>query len=69
MYVVIDGHVISEEGRAVWENAFSSMSIRDDVSGVPSGVWDIYEQARLHDPVLDGYMMAAESDRLKATQP
>ena len=34
---------------------------RDDVSGVPSGVWDIYEQARLHDPVLDGYMMAAES--------
>ena len=61
LYVVIDGHVISEEGRAVWENAFSSMSIRDDVSGVPSGVWDIYEQARLHDPVLDGYMMAAES--------
>ena len=61
LYVVIDGHVISEEGRAVWENAFSSMSIRDDVSGVPSGVWDIYEQARLHDPVLDGYMMVAES--------
>ena len=61
LYVVIDGDVISEQGRAVWEDALASMSSRDDVSGVPSGVWDVYDQARLQDPVVDGFMRTAEA--------
>ena len=68
LYVVIDGDVISEEGRTAWTAAFDTMSARDDVSGVPTGIWDIFEQTRLQDPVLDGFMMAAESgDSMKAT--
>ena len=61
LYVVIDGDVISEEGRVVWEDAMLRMSARDDVSGVPTGVWDVYNQARLQDPVLDGFMRTAEA--------
>jgi len=61
LYVVIDGDVISEEGRAAWTAASDAMSVRDDVSGVPNGIWDVYEQARLQDPVLDGFMTAAEA--------
>lgn len=61
LYVVIDGDVISEQGRAVWEDTLASMSSRDDVSGVPSGVWDVYDQARLQDPVVDGFMRTAEA--------
>ena len=61
LYVVIDGDVISEEGRAAWTAAFDTMSARDDVSGVPTGIWDVYEQTRLQDPVVDGFMLAAES--------
>ena len=61
LYVVIDGDVITEQGRAAWTAAFDSMSARDDVSGVPTGIWDVYEQTRLQDPVVDGFLLAAES--------
>ena len=61
LYVVIDGDVISEAGRAAWSAASTTMSARDDVSGVPNGIWDVYEQARLQDAVLDGFMAAAEA--------
>ena len=61
LYVVIDGDVISEAGRAAWTAASTTMASRGDVSGVPNGIWDVYEQARLQDPVLDGYMAQAEA--------
>jgi predicted RND superfamily exporter protein len=61
LYVVIDGDVISDEGRTAWTAAFDTMSARDDVSGVPTGIWDVYEQTRLQDPVVDGFLLAAES--------
>ncbi len=61
LYVVIDGDVISEAGRTAWTAASTTMAARDDVSGVPNGIWDVYEQARLQDPVLDGYMSAVEA--------
>ena len=34
---------------------------RDDLSGIPTGIWDVYEQTRLQDPVVDGFMQAADS--------
>ena len=61
LYVVLDGDVISEAGRAAWTAASTTMASRGDVSGVPNGIWDVYEQARLQDPVLDGYMAQAEA--------
>jgi predicted exporter len=59
--VVIDGDVISEAGRAAWTAASDTMSERDDVSGVPNGIWDVYEQARLQDPILNGFMLEIEA--------
>ena len=61
LHVVLDGDVISEAGRAAWTAASTTMASRGDVSGVPNGIWDVYEQARLQDPVLDGYMAQAEA--------
>ena len=34
---------------------------RDDLSGIPTGIWDVYEQTRLQDSVVDGFMQAADS--------
>ena len=59
LYVVIDGDVISATGSMVWTEVYELMSARDDISGVPSGVWNVYEQARLQDPVLDQIMEEA----------
>ena len=61
LYVVIDGDVISATGSMVWTEVYELMSARDDISGVPSGVWNVYEQARLQDPVLDQIMAGAET--------
>jgi predicted RND superfamily exporter protein len=61
LYVVIDGDVISENGRVAWTSASQAMLARDDVNGVPNGIWDVFGQARLQDPVLDGFMLAAEA--------
>ena len=61
LYVVIDGDVISENGRAAWTAASEAMSARDDVNGIPNGVWDVFEQARLQDPVLDAIMLAVDA--------
>ena len=61
LYVVIDGDVVSATGSMVWTEVYELMSARDDISGVPSGVWNVYEQARLQDPVLDQIMAEAET--------
>ncbi len=61
LYVVIDGDVISENGRMAWTSASEAMLARDDVNGVPNGIWDVFGQARLQDPVLDGFMQAVEA--------
>ena len=61
LYVVLDGDVITEEGRAAWNTVLTTMLQRDDISGIPTGIWDVYEQTRLQDPVVDGFMQAADS--------
>ncbi|MDP6200139.1 MAG: MMPL family transporter, partial [Candidatus Poseidonia sp.] len=34
--------------------------------GVPNGIWDVFEQARLQDPVLDDWMTAADNGEAAA---
>jgi predicted RND superfamily exporter protein len=60
LYVVIDGDVISQKGSMVWTELNVLMSARDDISGLPTGIWDVYEQTRLQDPALDELMLATE---------
>ncbi len=60
LYVVLDGDVLSSEGKSALEAAAAMLTDRDDVSGVPNGVWDVLEQARLQDPVLDGLLLGIE---------
>ena len=61
LYVVLDGDVLSPEGRDAWQQATAMLSSREDVSGVPNGVWDVLEQARLQDNVLDGMLINIEN--------
>ena len=61
LYVVLDGDVMSDEGREAWTLAASMLTQRDDVSGVPNGVWDVLEQARLQDADLDALLTGTEN--------
>ena len=61
LYVVLDGDIMSPEGRAAWTLAADLLTARDDVNGVPNGIWDVFEQARLQDPVVDEWMVAADN--------
>ena len=61
LYVVIDGDVISPEGRTATLLATAMLTQREDVSGLPNGLWDVLEQARLDDSNLDGWMTAADN--------
>jgi len=62
----LDGDVITEEGRAAWNAALATMMQRDDVNGIPTGIWDVFEQTRLHNPVVDGFMQAMDDGDSKA---
>jgi predicted RND superfamily exporter protein len=61
LYVVLDGDVMSDEGRDAWTLAASMLTQRDDVSGVPNGMWDVLEQARLQDADLDALLTGTEN--------
>ncbi|MBL6734231.1 MAG: MMPL family transporter [Candidatus Poseidonia sp.] len=61
LYVVLDGDVLTHEGREAWTLAATMLTARDDVSGLPNGVWDVLEQARLQDPVVDGMLTGIEA--------
>jgi predicted RND superfamily exporter protein len=61
LYVVIDGDVLSPDGLLAWTMASDMLAQRDDVSGLPNGVWDVLEQARLDDATLDALMVGIES--------
>tara|TARA_Y100000766_G_C18916864_1_gene612324 strand:- start:10125 stop:12884 length:2760 start_codon:yes stop_codon:yes gene_type:complete len=60
LYVVLDGDVMSPEGRDAWQMAANLLTSRDDVSGSPNGVWDVLEQSRLQDSDLNALLEATE---------
>ena len=53
LYVVIDGNIISREGRNVYDSAIAILSGNEKISDVTSGLWLTLEKARVLDTDLD----------------
>ena len=53
LYVVYDGNVLSQEGRDSWNVTMNAISSSPDITGVPNGLWDLIQEARMQHDVLD----------------
>ncbi|MEL0101685.1 MAG: MMPL family transporter, partial [Euryarchaeota archaeon] len=62
LYVVINGDVISSEGRALYNEVIVQLDGTDGINGVPVGIWSVLEESRISYPVLDSLLTEIESD-------
>ena len=68
LYIVIDGDILSEQGKAAWYVTHQGLSDLETINGVPNGLWDMFEQARLQDTDLDTMLIAADNGEAGAWQ-
>ena len=61
LYVVLDGNVISSEGRALYDAVIQDLSSNTKVTETPVGVWSILDKSRASNNQLD-VLMAQLSD-------
>jgi len=66
LYVVVNGEVFSPEGRAAWALAVDHLTERQDITGLPTGLWDVLEQTRVRDAAVDGWMTGIEANDAQA---
>ena len=66
LYVVVNGEVFSPEGRAAWALAVDHLTEREDITGLPTGLWDVLEQTRVRDAAVDGWMTGIETNDAQA---
>jgi predicted RND superfamily exporter protein len=59
---------MSESGRNAWQVASADLSTNPDVNGVPNGLWDVLEQARLQDSGLDELLTSIDDGSDNAWQ-
>lgn len=62
LYVVINGDVISFDGRKLYNEVISQLDTTEGVNGVPVGIWSVLEESRISYPELDSLMTEIESD-------
>ena len=62
LYVVIDGEVISQEGRTIYDEVIGLLTQTEGVSGLPSGIWDTLENSRTRNTALNVTMQTLEND-------
>ena len=53
LYVVLDGEIISREGKFVYDDVIEKLSNTDEINGLPIGIWGILEEYRSSDSELD----------------
>ncbi len=53
LYVVLDGEIISQEGKFVYDDVIEKLSNTDEINGLPIGIWGILEEYRSSDSELD----------------
>ncbi len=53
LYVVLDGEIISLEGKLVYDELIEKLSNTDQINGLPIGIWGILEESRSSDSELD----------------
>ena len=53
LYVVLDGEIISVEGRDIYYDIVSELSSTEGINGLPIGIWSILEESRSSNPELE----------------
>ena len=62
LYAVLEGDIISKEGRDLYDEVMSSLMANPKVTDVPIGVWGTLEKSRTSDLVLDNLMTNLSND-------
>ena len=61
IYVVVNGEVFSDQGRAAWDAALSVVETTEGTSSI-SGLWSTLDAQRALDPALDALLNDVEND-------
>ena len=62
LYVVIDGDVISAEGKLLYDDVILQLEKTEGINGVPVGIWNILEESRSSNAELDSLMSNLGTD-------
>jgi len=62
LYAVLEGDIISKEGRDLYDEVMSSLMANPKVTDVPIGVWGTLEKSRTSNLVLDNLMSNLSND-------
>ena len=62
LYAVLEGDVISQEGRTLYDNVVSSLEQNSKVTGLPIGIWSVLEESRSSNSELDTLMLSLDDD-------
>ena len=62
LYAVLDGDVISKDGRLLYETVVSDLQGNENVTDVPVGIWSVLEESRISNKELDDLMSALDDD-------
>jgi predicted RND superfamily exporter protein len=56
LYVVLEGEIISADGRLIYDQVIDKLSSTEGINGLPIGIWGILEESRNSNPELDSLM-------------
>jgi len=56
LYVVLDGDIISPEGRLIYAVIIEELSDTDEINGLPIGIWGVLEESRSSNTELDNLL-------------
>ena len=56
LYVVLDGEIISQQGREIYLQIIELLNGTEEMSGTPIGIWSVLEEARTSNIELDGLL-------------
>ena len=62
LYVVVDADIITPDGYAAWLAAEQVLQDSPDVSGAPSGLWNVLDEAQVRNPSLGALMSNLQDD-------
>ena len=62
LYAVLDGDVISKDGRLLYDTVVSDLQENSKVTGVPIGIWSVLEESRISNAELDTLMSSLDDD-------
>ncbi len=53
LYVVLEGDIISPDGRLIYNQIIDKLSSTEGTNGIPIGIWSVLEDSRVSNPELD----------------